>query len=91
MTTDYKDILIQLLLEKVEAKQTPVTLTASNVAVKSRKRPVDRHNWTREEKMAMLRMDAEGVSEGLIAERLGLRKPQIEAMLYSIKAGRSNI
>jgi hypothetical protein len=91
MTTDYKDILIQLLLEKVEAKQTPLTLTASNVALKTRKKAIDRHAWTREEKMAMLRMDAEGVAEGLIAERLGLRKAQVEAMLYSIKSGRANI
>jgi hypothetical protein len=91
MNTDYKDLLIQLLLEKVEAKLTPITLTASNVAVKTRKRAFDRHAWTREEKMSMLRMDAEGVNEGVIAERLGLRKAQIEAMLYSIKSGRASI
>ena len=91
MITDYKDLLIQLLLEKVEAKQAPISLTASNVAIKTRKKVLDRHAWTREQKMEMLRMDAEGVTEAVIAQRLGLRKAQIEAMLYSIKSGRASI
>jgi len=90
MEKDYKDLLIQLLLEKME-KQPATFLTASAVAVKPRKRVVDRHKWTREQKIEMLRLDSEGVSESVIAERLGLRRQQIEAMLYSIKAGRASL
>lgn len=91
MITDYRDLLIQLLLEKVEAKQTPIKITASNVAIKTRKKVTDRHKWTTEQKMEMLRLDNEGVSEAVIAQRLGLRRAQIEAMLYSIKAGRASL
>jgi hypothetical protein len=91
MEKDYKDLLIQLLLEKLQKEQTGTFLTASAVAVKSRKKVVDRHKWTREQKIEMLRLNSEGVSESVIAERLGLRRQQIEAMLYSIKAGRASL
>jgi hypothetical protein len=90
METDYKDLLIQLLLEKLDKKPTNTYLTASSVTL-TRKKVIDRHKWTRDQKLEMLRLDSEGASESLIAERLGLRKAQVEAMLYSIKAGRASL
>ena len=89
MEKDYKDLLIQLLLEKLDTK--PTFLTASSVTLKQRKKVIDRHKWTREQKLEMLRLDGEGVAESVIAERLGLRRQQVEAMLYSIKAGRASL
>jgi DNA-binding NarL/FixJ family response regulator len=91
MEKDYKDLLIQLLLEKLQKQQSTSFLTASAVATKPRKKVVDRHKWTREQKIEMLRLNSEGVTESVIAERLGLRRQQIEAMLYSIKAGRASL
>ena len=92
MTTiekDYKDLLIQLLLEKLQTQKSSTFLTASAVGIKPRKKVPDRHTWTREQKVEMLRLDSEGVPELVIAQKLGLRKAQVNAMLYSIKAGRS--
>ena len=91
MEKDYKDLLIQLLLEKLHKEKSSTFLTASAVAIKPRKKVIDRHKWTREQKVEMLRLDSEGVSEAVIAQRLGLRRQQIEAMLYSIKAGRASL
>ena len=91
MEKDYKDLLIQLLLEKLQKQQSSTFLTASAVTVKPRKKVVDRHKWNREQKLEMLRLNSEGVSEAVIAERLGLRRQQVEAMLYSIKAGRASL
>jgi hypothetical protein len=91
MEKDYKDLLIQLLLEKLQKQQSSTFLTASAVPTKARKKVIDRHKWSREQKLEMLRLDNEGVSESVIAERLGLRRQQIEAMLYSIKAGRASL
>jgi hypothetical protein len=91
MEKDYKDLLIQLLLEKLQTKPTNTYLTASSVTLTQRKKVIDRHKWTREQKLEMLRLDGEGVEESVIAERFGLRKAQVEAMLYSIKAGRATL
>ena len=91
MEKDYKDLLIQLLLEKLHNEKQPTFLTASSVLKKPRKKVIDRHKWTREQKIEMLRLNNEGVSESVIAERLGLRRQQIEAMIYSIKAGRASL
>jgi DNA-binding NarL/FixJ family response regulator len=91
MEKDYKDLLIQLLLEKLHKEKSSTFLTASSVVTKPRKKVLDRHKWTREQKIEMLRLNSEGVSESVIAERLGLRRQQVEAMIYSIKAGRASL
>ena len=93
MESDYKDLLIQLLLEKLQkTNNTASILKASLVPPKKhQRRTFDRHNWTHEQKLDMFKMQQEGLSFSIIAKRLGIRKSQVASMIYAINAGKASI
>lgn len=91
MENDYKDVLIKLLLEKLQQKEQPLYLTAAATTMRKKRTSKTTHHWTRQDKMQALQMDAEGIDVKLIAQKLDLRRAQVENMIYALKNGRSSI
>jgi hypothetical protein len=89
---DYKDLLIQLLLEKME-KQPPVLLTASAVTTarpkikKTRRNYGSNHSWTEEEYKFVADAVKAGHTHQEISHALGLRSKQVVAAIYRLKHG----
>lgn len=94
MNKDYRDLLIELLLDKMqnEVTQKPQIVTASATVTpikkKKKKRAVyDIHEWTEEEYKFVADAIRSGYTPESISEALGLRLPQITNAIYRLKTG----
>jgi len=95
MTTDYKDLLIQLLLEKVEAKQVPITVTASSVVTpikkKTKRKYYGYHKWTPEEFITVAEYFKAGFTAAEMSSVMGIKASAIEMAIYNMRHGRGNV
>lgn len=90
MKDDYKDLLIQLLLDKLQAEKSFI-LTASATPVKAKRANKPRHKWTREQKLEVLSLKRSGVAISDIAQKMGLRRQQVDNMIYALEFGRTSL
>ena len=95
MEQDYKDLLIQLLLEKVQAKQAPKLLTASAVVSpikkKAKRKYYGYHKWTAEEYKIVADYFKAGFTAAEMSTVMGIKASAIEMAIYNMRHGRGNV
>ena len=95
MENDYRDLLIQLLLEKVQTKQAPKLLTASAVVTpikkKAKRKYYGYHKWTPEEYKIVADYFKAGFTAVEMSTVMGIKSSAIEMAIYNMRHGRGNV
>lgn len=79
-----KDLYIEFLEETLKRARSNKTPEYRTKPAKKISKPM--HRWTDDEKLQMMIWRGEGMKVSEIARRLGLRRSQVDNMIYSLES-----